>query len=114
MMPSSDGEAMMPHHSDLPRLAALDDTTLARARTVLVHSPDPSGDNDLVWTLTVLDDTGDPLCRERLSAPDGPTPLAEIIAPHLDVAGLRVVGGWRTDLGEDDLPRHEARVRREA
>jgi hypothetical protein len=110
MMPSSDGEAMMPHHSDLPRLAALDDATLARARTVTVHSPDASREGDLVWTLTVRDDAGEPLGRERLSAPDWPTPLAEIIAPHLDVAGLRVVGRWRTDLGDDDLPRHAARV----
>ena len=104
----------MPHDSDLPRLAALDEATLARVRTVTVHSPDASGQGDLVWTLTVRDGDGRPLGRERLSAPDWPTPLAEIIAPHLDVAGLRVVGGWRTDLGDDDLPWHEAPVRPEA
>ncbi|GIG36535.1 hypothetical protein [Cellulomonas pakistanensis] len=100
----------MPHHEDPPRLAALDDATLARARTVAVHSPDPSGDGDLVWTLTLADADGVPLGRERLCAPDWPTPLAQVVAPHLDVAGLRVVGAWRTDLGEDDLPRHAAHV----
>ncbi|GEL46006.1 hypothetical protein KQI48_02130 [Cellulomonas hominis] len=100
----------MPHHDELPRLTALDDATLARARTVTVHSPDSSREGDLVWTLTVSDGAGTPLGRDRLTAPDWPTPLGDLIAPHLDVAGLRVVGRWRTDLGDDDLPRHAARV----
>jgi len=101
----------VPHHQELPRLAALDDGTLARARAVVVHSPDASGAGALVWTVTVVDADGTPLGQERLSAPDWPTPLAHVVAPHLDVAGLRVVGGWRTGLGDDDLPRHEAHVR---
>jgi len=95
---------------DLPRLTALDEAVLARACTVLVHSPGPAGQGDLVWTLTVTDHAGAPLGRDRLTAPDWPTPLGDLVAPHLDVAGLRVVGAWRTDLGEDDLPRHTARV----
>lgn len=95
---------------DLPRLAALDEATLSRARTVLVHSPGATGQGDLVWTLTVTDRTGAPLGRARLTAPDWPTPLGDLVAPHLDVAGLRVVGTWRTDLGDDNLPRHAARV----
>ncbi len=103
---------MTHHHEDLPRLAALDDATLARARTVAVHSPGATPDGDLVWTLTVHDDAGQPLARERLTAPDWPTPLDHVVAPHLDVAGMRVVGAWRTDLGEDDLPRHAAPIAR--
>jgi hypothetical protein len=95
---------------DLPRLTALDEAALTRARTVLVHSPGPNGEGDLVWTLTVTDHVGAPLGRGRLTAPDWPTPLGDLVAPHLDVAGLRVVGAWRTDLGEDHLPRHSARV----
>ncbi len=100
----------MPHHDHLPRLTTLDEATLARARTVAVHSPGPAGADGLVWRLTVHDAAGAPLGQDLLAAPDWPTPLGDIIAPHLDVAGLRVVGGWRTDLGDDDLPRHAARV----
>ena len=101
---------MTHHDEDLPRFAAVDDTALARARTLAVHSPGTTGDGGLVWTLTVHDHDGMPLARERLAAPDWPTPLDHVVAPHLDVARLRVVGAWRTDLGDDDLPRHTVRV----
>lgn len=101
----------MPHHEELPRLAALDDDTLVRVRSATVHSPDATGNGNLIWTLTLSDADGAPVSQERLSAPDWPIPLADIIAPHLDVAGLRVAGEWRTDLGEDGLPQHSAQVR---
>lgn len=102
---------MAHHHDELPRITALDEATMARARTVTVHSPGASSaDGDLVWTLTIADADGDALCRDLLAAPDCPTPLGEVVAPHLDLAGLRVCGRWRTDLGEDQLPRHRADV----
>jgi hypothetical protein len=101
----------MAHHHELPRITALDEPTLARARTVTVHSPGTSSDEgDLVWTLTIADGDGHALCRDLLAAPDCPTPLDEIVAPHLDLAGLRVLGRWRTDLGDDQLPRHQVDV----
>lgn len=100
----------MPHHEELPRITALEEDVLARAHTVTVHSPDTSCGGDLVWTLTIADESGTPLARDRLTAPDWPTPLGQIVAPHLDLAGLRVIGDWRTDLGDDDLPRHAAHV----
>lgn len=100
----------MPHEDELPRITALDSSTLARAHTISVHSPDTSSAGDLVWTLTVTDASGTPLGRDRLTAPDWPTPLGDIVAPHLDLAGLRIIGDWRTDLGDDNLPRHTTQV----
>ncbi len=94
----------------LPRPTALGDGVLARARTVTVHSPSTATEGSVVWTLTVADADGEPLARDRLTAPDCPTPLGEVVAPHLELARLRVVGRWRTDLGADDLPRHAVDV----
>lgn len=106
-------EATVPH-DDLPRLGRLDDRALARARTVTVHSPGASAEGALVWTLTISDADGRPLGRELLTAPDWPAPLGHLVAPHLDLAALRVVGRWQTDLGADALPRHAAAVRHDA
>jgi hypothetical protein len=109
-------------YGDLPRINALDGVTLARARIVVMHSPQsvelpPSdagpAERAALWAVTLTDIQGMALGREHVTVPDFPTPQDEIVRLHLDLVGLRVEGSWVTDLGHDDLPRHAARVVRD-
>jgi hypothetical protein len=89
----------------LPRIAALSGADAARARHVLVHSPERAGPAVLTWTLTLLDDGGTALAESRASSPDFPVPLADIAQVHLDVVGLEQAGDW------EPLPVHGGAVR---
>lgn len=95
----------------LPRIAGLSGPELARAALVAMHSPEPAGPAALTWTVTVLSDGDEPLAESRATSPDYPVPLSEIVQPHLDVAGLIAVGGWRAVPTEDGSPRFCIRVR---
>ena len=95
----------------VPRIARLSGAELARVVTVAMHSPRPSPQETLTWTVTLLTREAVPLAQSLATSPDYPVPLSEIAQPHLDVAGLTQIGRWRAEQTADGMPRFSAPVR---